>query len=199
MIRPTSLLPLVATVLLAAVPGRAHAQDAGWEDSGEASWYGAGQAGRRTASGERFDPSAMTAAHTTLPLGSRVRVTVADTGASVVVTVNDRLPPHGVRAIDLSQGAASRLGIVRRGTAWVTLTPAARGDVEEVAQMPDDIAAEAVTPLSANPAPLTPQRRDPPHTRRARRAAAAARPCCRAPSASPARHSAPHRAARRRS
>jgi rare lipoprotein A len=138
MIRSTCFLPLVATTaLLAAAPGRAHAQGSGWEEIGEASWYGDGFAGQRTSSGERFDPARMTAAHTTLPLGSRVRVTRQDTGASVVVRVTDRLPRHGVRVIDLSRGAASRLSMVSRGTAWVTLTPAGPNDLEEVAEAPE--------------------------------------------------------------
>lgn len=145
MIRSACFLPLVATTaLLAAAPGRARAhgpgwektgwEKTGWEEIGEASWYGGGFAGQRTSSGERFDPAAMTAAHTTLPLGSRVRVTRQDTGASVVVRVTDRLPRRKGRVIDLSRGAASRLGMVGRGTAWVTLTPAG---VEEVAEAPE--------------------------------------------------------------
>ena len=138
MIRSARLLPSVATMLLMAAPGLTHARGAGWEQSGEASWYGGNFVGGRTSSGERFDPRAMTAAHTTLPLGSRVRVTRQDTGASIVVSVNDRLPAHRQRIIDLSRGAAVRLGIVNRGVAWVTLTPAGPGDVEEVAEVPDE-------------------------------------------------------------
>ena len=142
MTRSASLLPLTVTALLAAAPGPAHARALAWRapvwaESGEASWYGGGFAGGRTSSGERFDPRAMTAAHTTLPLGSRVRVTRRDTGASIVVSVNDRLPPHRRRVIDLSHGAASRLGIVNLGVAWVTLTPAPAGALEEVAEAPD--------------------------------------------------------------
>ena len=138
MIQPTRVLPLIATMLLSAAPGLAHARDASWTETGEASWYGPGLAGQRTSSGQRFDPNAMTAAHTTLPLGTRVRVTRKDTGASIVVSVNDRLPPHRRRIIDLSHGAAARLGIAQRGIAWVTLTPASPGDVEEVAEAPDE-------------------------------------------------------------
>ena len=137
-IQSTRLLPFVATMLLAAVPGPVGAQGAGWVESGEASWYGGHFVGGRTSSGQRFDPNAMTAAHTTLPLGSRVRVTRQDTGASIIVRVNDRLPPHRHRIIDLSHGAAARLGIAQRGIAWVTLTPARPGDVEEVAEAPDE-------------------------------------------------------------
>ncbi len=85
--------------------------------SGYASWYGPGFHGKRTASGERFDQHAMTAAHRTLPFGTRVRVT--HKGRSVVVRINDRGPfVHG-RVIDLSMAAAKRLGIA--GVAKVTL------------------------------------------------------------------------------
>jgi len=88
--------------------------------SGVASWYGREFAGRRTASGERFDPSQLTAAHRTLPFGTRVRVTNA-AGESVVVRINDRGPFHGGRVIDLSQAAAAELGLVRAGSGRVEL------------------------------------------------------------------------------
>ena len=87
---------------------------------GMASWYGREFAGRRTASGERFDPAEYTAAHRTLPFGSRVRVTSAS-GRSVVVRINDRGPFHGGRVIDLSEAAAAELGIVRAGSGRVEL------------------------------------------------------------------------------
>ena len=86
---------------------------------GVASWYGPGFAGRKTASGERFDPSQYTAAHRTLPFGSRVRVT--RNGRSVVVRINDRGPFHGGRVIDLSQAAAEDLGIRSAGEGRVEL------------------------------------------------------------------------------
>ena len=88
--------------------------------AGVASWYGSEFAGRRTASGERFDPASYTAAHRTLPFGSRVRVTNAS-GKSVVVRINDRGPFHGGRVIDLSQAAAAELGLVRSGSGRVSL------------------------------------------------------------------------------
>lgn len=88
---------------------------------GEASFYGSELAGRRTASGERFVPSRLTAAHRTLPLGSQVRVTNMRNGASVVVRVNDRGPFHGRRVIDLSEAAARQIGMLRAGTARVRL------------------------------------------------------------------------------
>jgi rare lipoprotein A len=88
----------------------------------EASYYGDGFAGKPTASGEMFDPSLLTAAHRTLPLGTLVKVTEALSGKSVVVRVNDRGPFHGDRAIDLSEAAAEQLGIVAAGTGKVALT-----------------------------------------------------------------------------
>lgn len=89
----------------------------------EASYYGDEFAGRPTANGEIFDPGQMTAAHRTLPFGSLVRVSDADTGRSVVVRINDRGPFHGDRAIDLSEAAAREIGMLGSGTAKVSLAP----------------------------------------------------------------------------
>lgn len=89
--------------------------------SGMASYYGNELAGARTASGERFNPSALTAAHRTLPFGSKVRVTFAKTGESVIVTINDRGPFHGNRVIDLSEAAAEQIGLARAGSGRVDL------------------------------------------------------------------------------
>lgn len=87
--------------------------------TGTASWYGPGFHGRKTASGERFNQYAMTAAHKTLPLGSRVKVTNLKTNKSIVVKINDRGPYVGGRIIDLSKGAAQALGI--NGTGKVSI------------------------------------------------------------------------------
>jgi rare lipoprotein A len=87
---------------------------------GMASWYGAELAGHRTASGERFNPNELTAAHRTLPLGSQVRVTYH--GRSVVVRINDRGPFAGHRVIDLSRAAAEQIGLRRAGSGRVTLS-----------------------------------------------------------------------------
>jgi rare lipoprotein A len=87
--------------------------------NGVASWYGPGFAGRKTASGERFNPAEYTAAHRTLPFGSKVRVT--HNGRSVVVRINDRGPFHGGRVIDLSQAAAEEIGLRRAGSGRVEL------------------------------------------------------------------------------
>jgi 3D (Asp-Asp-Asp) domain-containing protein len=84
-----------------------------------ASYYGQAFAGRRTASGERFNPSAMTAAHRTMAFGTRVRVTNSSNGRSVVVRINDRGPHVKGRAIDLSSGAARAIGM--GGTAHVRI------------------------------------------------------------------------------
>lgn len=89
--------------------------------TGMASWYGPGFIGRKTASGERYRPSAMTAAHKDLPFGTSVKVTSLDTGKSVVVRINDRGPYVGERLIDLSYGAAKKIGLVRTGTAEVAV------------------------------------------------------------------------------
>lgn len=89
---------------------------------GVASWYGGKFHGRQTASGERYDMHAMTAAHRTLPFGTRVRVTDLTTRRSVVVRINDRGPFIDGRIVDLSRRAAGRLGIIERGTAKVRLT-----------------------------------------------------------------------------
>jgi rare lipoprotein A len=88
---------------------------------GMASYYGNELAGNRTASGERFDPGQLTAAHRSLPFGSMVRVTNTSNGDSVIVRINDRGPfAHG-RIIDVSQAAAREIGMHRSGTARVKL------------------------------------------------------------------------------
>lgn len=86
---------------------------------GEASYYGKELAGNRTASGERFDPADLTAAHRTLPLGSKLRVTNKANGKSVIVRVNDRGPFSAGRIIDVSLGAARQISMVGSGTADV--------------------------------------------------------------------------------
>ena len=78
---------------------------------GKASWYGPGFHGKKTASGQRFNQYALTAAHPRLPLGTRARVTNLHNGKAVDVTINDRGPYHGGRIIDLSRGAAKRLAM----------------------------------------------------------------------------------------
>lgn len=89
--------------------------------SGLASWYGPGFYGNRTASGEVLRPGSMTAAHRSLPFGTKVLVTNLNNGRSAVVRINDRGPFHGGRIIDLAQGAASQLGVTASGVADVKL------------------------------------------------------------------------------
>tara|TARA_B100000073_G_scaffold198611_1_gene164408 strand:+ start:925 stop:1485 length:561 start_codon:yes stop_codon:yes gene_type:complete len=89
--------------------------------SGEASWYGPGFYGNRTANGEVFRPGTMTAAHRTLPFGTRVRVTNLWNGRKAVVRINDRGPFAGDRVIDLAHGAARELGLMSSGIAQVRL------------------------------------------------------------------------------
>lgn len=120
---------LLAVVLLAGCASRAGHQagvevPAGWTgEQGQASYYADRYHGRRTASGERHDRQALTAAHRTLPFGSRVRVTHLGNGRETVVRINDRGPFVGGRVIDLSRRAAEELDMVRSGTAPVRLSP----------------------------------------------------------------------------
>jgi rare lipoprotein A (peptidoglycan hydrolase) len=94
-----------------------------WKQIGIASWYGGARwQGHRTASGVRYDEHELTAAHASLPLGSKVRVSSETTGRSVIVTINDR-PGTRSRVIDLSYEAAKQLGLLSRGIGLVTLTP----------------------------------------------------------------------------
>lgn len=90
---------------------------------GMASWYGAGDglSGARTASGERLDPAAYTAAHRTLPFGTRVKVTCLKTGKSAVVRINDRGPFSNNRIIDISHAAAVKIGLKSSGVGKVSL------------------------------------------------------------------------------
>jgi len=88
---------------------------------GIASWYGPGFDGNYTANGEIYDMNGISAAHKTLPFGTIVRVVDLDTGRSVVVRINDRGPFVKGRIIDLSKGAAEKLGIIDKGIARVGL------------------------------------------------------------------------------
>jgi rare lipoprotein A len=88
---------------------------------GHASYYGSELAGNRTASGERFNPRALTAAHRTLPLGTKVRVTNQANGKSVIVRINDRGPFVKSRLIDVSYAAAQQISMIRSGHARVRL------------------------------------------------------------------------------
>ena len=92
----------------------------GFVQVGVASWYGPGYNGHKTSSGEVFDQDDLTAAHMTFVFGTRVRVTLLSSGRSVVVRINDRFP-NASRVIDLSRGAARRIGLIGPGTGKVRL------------------------------------------------------------------------------
>jgi rare lipoprotein A len=94
-------------------------QPPGFPQEGVASWYGPGFHGRTTASGERFDQDALTAAHPSLPFDTRVRVINLVNQREVVLRINDRGPSHGGRIIDVSRAAARRLGLIGSGTGRV--------------------------------------------------------------------------------
>ena len=91
------------------------------EQVGEASFYGPGFHGKKTATGEKFDQNDRTAAHPTLPLGTNATVTNLETGNSVDVKINDRGPHAKGRDIDLSKGAAKELGMTKDGVAPVKI------------------------------------------------------------------------------
>jgi rare lipoprotein A len=119
---PPILLPETVPAELAE-PLAEEAVEEGFEHigDGEASYYGYELAGNRTASGERFNPKAMTAAHRTLPLGTKLRVINKTNGKSVIVRINDRGPFVKKRLIDISLGAAQAINMVRAGKAMVRL------------------------------------------------------------------------------
>lgn len=88
---------------------------------GEASYYAGFHHGKKTASGERFNTHSLTAAHRTLPLGSKIKVTNLNNGKEVVVRVNDRGPYAKGRVLDVSLGAAKKLDMIKTGTAKVSI------------------------------------------------------------------------------
>ncbi len=147
--RATAVAASAALVLL--VSACAHrgpaspvgAPGAGTRERGLASWYGHPYHGRRTASGEVYDMYAMTAAHRTLPFGTRVRVTRRDDGRWVDVRINDRGPFVRRRIIDLSYSAACRIGLDRDGVTPVEL------EVLPAASAPEPAAAPAQPPVPA--------------------------------------------------
>lgn len=115
-----------------------------YDEVGYASWYGAELAGEPTANGERFRPSAISAAHRTLPLPSYVEVSRLDTGRTILVRVNDRGPADPNRLIDLSTGAAEALGITETGMAQVRV------------RRVNPVEAEKVVLRAGNAAPVRP-------------------------------------------
>jgi rare lipoprotein A len=112
---PSQLVPVQPTAKKSpAVPAKL-------PQTGEASWYGAQHQGKQTASGTIYDQAGFTAAHPSLPLGSKIKVTNLANGKSVEVEITDRGPFAGNRIIDLSQAAAKALEMIESGTATVQL------------------------------------------------------------------------------
>src|SRR5690606_11764547 len=148
------------------VPMRARTR---YSETGIASWYGRKFHGNATASGERYDMYAMTAAHRTLPLPSYVRVTNLSNQRSVVVRVNDRGPFIKNRLIDLSWTAARKLGFIERGHARVRADlgrpaegPAAREEAVAEAPSAPPAAVAAVAAPTVRAAPAVPAASAPP-------------------------------------
>jgi rare lipoprotein A len=127
------------------------------EQVGNASWYGPAQNGKETASGETFDQNQLTAAHPTLPLGTKAVVTNLKTGKSVAVTINDRGPNASGRKIDLSTAAAEKIGMTSKGVAKVKIeaTPR-RKRTKKVARRSKESQSSAAA-VGPNPGALLPQ------------------------------------------
>jgi rare lipoprotein A len=123
----TLALPTVASATPSVTSTQAHvsveSKQLIAQSVGQASFYGnePGEGGPWTANGERYNSGGLTAAHKTLPFGTRVRVTSASTGRSVVVRINDRGPYAGGRVIDLSVGAARAIGLTSSGVGTVRM------------------------------------------------------------------------------
>lgn len=139
----------------------------GFVERGDASWYGTKFHGRLTANGERYDMYAMTAAHKNLPLPSYVQVTNLDNGKKIVVRVNDRGPFHKGRVIDLSYAAASKIGMLKKGTARVkvvAIDPRTWGKSNKASAQVSSVATSAkpsvkaavATPIKQKPIKQTP-------------------------------------------
>ena len=131
---------------------------------GMASWYGPGFHGRRTASGERFDSGDLTAAHRTLPFGSRLCVRSGVNGKAVVVRVNDRGPYVAGRVIDLSQAAAQELGMMGLGIKPVEMWHLAGEDDSCPEGLPGARASRKTSATAKNPTRT--QAKTPPKARR---------------------------------
>ena len=113
--------PIASTTPVLLAPGKPAGNSTTYALHGVASWYGGVFNGRKTASGERFDMYAMTACHPNLPFGTKVRVVNRSNGRSVVVRITDRGYLYSGRILDLSYGAAQKLGMIRSGLAQVDL------------------------------------------------------------------------------
>ena len=115
------LFRLIMVMFLYVMLGTILAASAATMQEGEASYYADSLNGRKTASGGIYDKNALTAAHRSLPFGTRVRVTSLETGQSVEVIINDRGPYAKDRIIDLSSTAAKQLGLINKGHGKVRL------------------------------------------------------------------------------
>ena len=125
-VREWTIALALGVVLLGGCSRAVVAPTPGHPQSGIASWYGPGFHGHQTSSGAIYDQDGLTAAHPTLPLGTRARVTNLDTGKSVEVLINDRGPFAKGRVIDLSHAAAREIGMLGPGTASVRIDVVAR-------------------------------------------------------------------------
>lgn len=129
----------------------------GFVERGIASWYGRKFHGRKTSNGETYDMYSMSAAHKRLPIPTYLQVTNLENGKRVVVRVNDRGPFHGNRIVDLSYAAASRIGMLGKGTALVeirAIDPAAPKPAPRLARpFPPAAAPSNKVPRTAHPAP----------------------------------------------
>lgn len=122
----------------------------GNRERGLASWYGPGFSGKRTASGERFNTDALTAAHNTLPFGTEVQVTNLKNMKSIIVRINDRGPFVRGRIIDLSKAAAKKIGLVGSGTASVELAVLGPRDKKTLDAEDKDSINEALSASAGN-------------------------------------------------
>lgn len=119
--QPKTTALSILLLLAASLPSCASALKVGSLAKGKASWYGESHQGNRTASGEKFDMNDLTAAHRSLPMGSKVKVTSVTSGKSVVVRINDRGPFSKGRIIDVSEAAAKELGMIKKGVDQVRI------------------------------------------------------------------------------
>jgi rare lipoprotein A len=132
------------------VPKGASQLDVGIEDRGVASWYGKSFHGRHTANGELFDMEALTAAHRTLPLGTVVRVVNLANGRYLYVRITDRGPYVNSRILDLSRGAAARLGMMEEGLSIVRVQVV--GEHRSIALLSSELIENTSAALTLGPA-----------------------------------------------
>lgn len=182
---------LFASAMAFALPAVAEAAE-----TGVATWYGTHHEGRRTSSGAVFHQDGMTAASNRLPLGTRVRVTMRETGHSVVVVVNDHMGGHAM--IDLSRGAAKQIGLYARGRGVVSVERTSDEPVEVAEATEEEANADFVGTSSTGADAVSSVQRGRRHTRRDGRSASASRPYYHAPSVILARHSVRPQARRHR-